>query len=573
MHTTSPISDPLPVRMINEFVYCRRLFHLMQVEGLWEDNHFTKDGQWTHRRIDAVVDAVMDGPAAARQPKEGEDSSPEGDPEPEIKRSITLSSERLGIIAKLDLVATDGDEAVPVETKRGRTPSNPERSWEPERVQVAAQALLLREHGYRCTRGVLYFAGSRTRVDVPITEELEARTLRYIEHARQASMSTVLPPPLDESPKCLGCSLAGICLPDETNALAADVNVDPSAVEVRRLYPARDDAQALYVQEPGAKVGKTGEALIVRSREGVEMAKVPLKDVSELVLCGNVSVSAPVVHLLCESGIPIVHVSGGHWFYGVTAGVTLRNAYDRAAQFAAAADPVRCMDIAREFVMAKGANQRTLLRRNGTQVDEAVAQMSHLVRRAESSDTLDELLGVEGNLARVYFGGFATMLRSKSDAFRFDFDGRNRRPPKDPVNALLSFGYAMLVKECVVALLAAGLDPYWGFYHQPRHGRPALALDLMEEFRPLIVDSAVITAINTGVLDGRNFVTGASGCALQPSGRKKFIQVYASRLDQLVTHPKFDYRCSWRQIIHLQARILARHLRGDIRWYEGMTTR
>ncbi|NJN64975.1 MAG: CRISPR-associated endonuclease Cas1 [Acidobacteria bacterium] len=566
-------TEPLPVRMLSEFAYCRRLFHLMHVEGLWEDNQYTRDGQWVHRRLDEAVDAVLDGPKE-RASKETETAEKEdqGDPEPKIARSVTLSSERLGIIAKLDLVATEGDEAVPVDTKRGRVPANQERSWEPERVQIAAQALLLREHGFRCERGVLYFAGSRTRVDVMVSPELEARTFKLIEQARQASLSTELPPPLDDSPKCIGCSLAGICLPDETNALL-QVAVDPSAMEVRRLYPARDDAQPLYVQEQGAKVGKSGEALIVRNREGVEVAKVPLKDVSELVLCGNVQISSQTVHLLCEAGVPIVYVSGGHWFYGITTGVTLRNAYDRAAQFAAAADPMRCVDIAREFVMAKGANQRTLLRRNGEHVDDVVLQMSHLIRRAESADTLDELLGVEGNLAKLYFGAFSTMLRPRSATFAFDFESRNRRPPKDPVNTLLSFAYAMLVKDCTVALLAAGLDPFWGFFHQPRHGRPALALDLMEEFRPLIADSAVLTAINTGAVDGRNFVVGDSGCALHPAGRKKFIQTYASRMDQLVTHPKFDYRCTWRQILRLQARILARHLRGEIECYEGMTTR
>src|SRR5690606_23816004 len=133
-----------------------------------------------------------------------------GDESPVISRSVSLSSVALGITAKLDLVSTAGDEAVPVETKRGRVPNNPERSWEPERVQLMAQGLLLREHGYTCDHGVLYFSASRTRVDVPFDDELEATTMRFIEGARTASGSTVLPPPLEDSPKCSGCSLTGI---------------------------------------------------------------------------------------------------------------------------------------------------------------------------------------------------------------------------------------------------------------------------------------------------------------------------------------------------------------------------
>jgi CRISPR-associated protein Cas1 len=131
----------------------------------------------------------------------------------------------------------------------------------------------------------------------------------------------------------------------------------------------------------------------------------------------------------------------------------------------------------------------------------------------------------------------------------------------------------MLAKECTVTLLAEGLDPWWGLYHKPRHGRPALALDLMEEFRPLVVDSAVITAINTGMVTADDFTRSQAGCILNDRGRKAFIRAYEARLDQLVTHPAFDYRCSWRSIIRLQARLLARWLSNDVPEYTGMTTR
>ncbi len=559
--------DLLPVRMLAEYVYCPRLFHLMHVEGRWEDNAFTVEGRFVHRRGENERDVLPE----ASPPEEASEGAA-GDPEPEISRSVHLGSERLGLVAKLDLVSTAADAAVPVETKRGRVPDNPERSWEPERVQLMAQGLLLRENGYRVDHGVLYYAGSRTRVEIPFTPELETRTLDYIERARLASRRTTLPPPLENSPKCNGCSLNGICLPDETLVLQR-VLPDPVAPEARRLYPPREDAVPLYVQHQGASVGKSGESLVV-SYQGNELARVGLKDVSQLVLCGNISVSAQTLHLLCEAGIPTVHLSMGHWFYGITSGITLRNAYDRAAQFEAAADPVRRLAFSRAIVGAKGANQRTMLRRNADPRPERdLAEMGRLIDVVEGASSLDELLGIEGALAAAYFGAFSRLLRSSEVETNWDFKSRNRRPPKDPINALLSLGYALLTKECTVALLAEGLDPWWGLYHRPRHGRPALALDLMEEFRPLVADSAVVTAVNTGMVRERDFTRSSSGCMLNPSGRKAFIRAYEARLDQLVTHPIFDYRCSWRTLIRLQARFLSRWLRGDVPQYIGMTTR
>ncbi len=588
--------DPLPVRMLNEYAYCPRLFHFMHVEGRWADNVYTVQGRHAHRRVDKLdhilpeadagsptVSQTQEGTSSRQADPASSGSSPapdepsrdEGDEPPVVTRSVPLSSDRLGLTAKLDLVATAGDEAVPVETKRGRVPDVPERCYEPERVQLMAQGLLLREHGYQCDHGVLYFVGSRTRVDVPFTADLEARTLHLIAQARQAAQSTCLPDPLEDSPKCNGCSLSGICLPDETLTLR-HVPPDPATPNqpyVRRLYPARDDALPLYVQEQGASVGKTGENLVVRKQKQ-ELARARLKDVSQLVLCGNISVTAQTVHLLCEAGIPIVHLSRGHWFFGLTHGITLRNAYDRAAQFRTAADPARCLKLARAFVTAKGSNQRTLLRRNAsTSTTEAADDMARLLTQVESATSLDQLLGLEGSLAACYFRLFATMLKPRDFDAQWDFQHRNRRPPRDPVNALLSFAYALLVKECTVALLSEGLDPWWGFYHQPRHGRPALALDLMEEFRPIVADSAVISAINTGMVARNDFTMSASACMLNDTGRKALIRAFEARLDHLVTHPVFDYRCAWRAVIRLQARLLARWLRGDVPEYVGMITR
>ncbi|MFP4216896.1 MAG: CRISPR-associated endonuclease Cas1 [Phycisphaerae bacterium] len=565
--------DLIPVRMLNEYAYCPRLFHLMHVQGRWADNAYTQQGRNVHSRVDrldhVLPDAETDDSPSA---KDADSDTPTGDDPPEIARSVPLGSESLGLTAKLDLVSTADDQAVPVETKRGRVPDNEDRCWEPERVQLMAQGLLLREHGYRCDHGVLYFAGSRTRVDVPFTSELEARTREFIALARQATDATTLPPPLDDSPKCPGCSLAGICLPDETCALTQPQD-DAGPPDVRRLFPIRDDALPLYVQEQGATVGKHGLGLVIRKGKE-KLGSTGIKNVSQLVLCGSVSVTAQALNWLCREGIPIVHLTTGHWFCGITTGITIRNAYARVAQYQAAADPARCLAFAKALVAAKGANQRTMLRRNASLTSNTdLDQMAELLGKVPAAPSCEHLLGLEGNLAARYYANFAGLLSPRDFDADWDFTTRNRRPPKDPVNALLSFGYAMLAKECTVALLAEGLDPWWGLYHKPRHGRPALALDLMEEFRPLVVDSAVITAINTGMVAAKDFQRSNAACLLSDTGRKAFIRAYEARLDQLVTHPIFDYRCSWRSILRLQARMLAKWLAGDIPQYTGMTTR
>ena len=197
---------------------------------------------------------------------------------------------------------------------------------------------------------------------------------------------------------------------------------------------------------------------------------------------------------------------------------------------------------------------------------------------AERSKALDELLGIEGNAARIYFGAFDGMIKADDegggqDRFTFEFEGRNRRPPKDPVNALLSLAYSLLARDFTIACYAVGFDPLMGFYHQPRFGRPALALDLMEPFRPLIADSAVLSAINTRMVGLGDFIHAGAGVALNASGRKAFFRAYELRMDTLATHPLFGYRVSYRRMLEIQARLLARVMEGEIRDYPVFVTR
>ena len=221
--------------------------------------------------------------------------------------------------------------------------------------------------------------------------------------------------------------------------------------------------------------------------------------------------------------------------------------------------------------------QRTFIRRNAEAPPPFLLdRMRELVDKANEVASLESLLGLEGTAARFYFEAFGPLFRANAAGgprLGFDFEGRNRRPPKDPINALLSLGYALLTKDVLITLLGVGFDPYLGFFHQPRYGRPALALDVMEEFRPLIVDSVVVSAVNTGVVQADDFVRRGGAVALTTAGRGKFIRAYERRMDEEVTHPVFGYRVSYRRILEVQARLLARFLSGELPEYPPFATR
>jgi CRISPR-associated endonuclease Cas1 len=216
-------------------------------------------------------------------------------------------------------------------------------------------------------------------------------------------------------------------------------------------------------------------------------------------------------------------------------------------------------------VQAKIANCRTLIRRNHPNVSELLLQELKVDQgQAGEAGSLESLLGVEGTAARRYFGAFGALVREEAMRARFDTEGRNRRPPRDPINALLSFAYAMLAREWTVVVHSVGLDPYLGFYHQPRYGRPALALDMMEEFRPLIADSVVLTALNNGEVQASDFIERLGNVSLTPEGRRRFIATYERRMGQEMTHPVFGYQVSYRRVLEVQARLLGRYLLGEI---------
>ena len=542
----------VPVRMVNEWVYCPRLAYLEWVDGEWADTGDTEDGRRIHARVDV---------ASGRLPPPGEDQAE--DTRPFQTRSVTMSSERLGIIAKMDVIEGQGRRVVPVDFKRGKRPHTEHGAYEPERVQVCAQALILEDAGYEVAEGALWFSGSRERVRVELDADLRARTLDAISGLRNAARRRERPPPLEDSPKCPRCSLAGICLPDEVNFFKDEKPPRP-------LNPADDAALPLHVQTPGALVRKKGDRLHVTV--GEEVNSVRLADISEVNLYGPVSITTPTIAALLRRETPVSWHSTGGWFLGQARSPGRRALDTRRAQFRLADDPAASARVAAGLVAAKIRNQRTMLRRNWKGGEDSVekrervlSRLRSLASRAERENDPERLLGREGEAAALYFGEFRHLI-STGRNLRGDFTWakRSRRPPTDPINALLSFTYSLAVRTFTVALETAGLDPLLGFFHRPRPGRPALALDMMEPFRSILCDSTVIMVINNGEVRDVDFVRNGPACAMKPSGRRALIGAWERRLDQEAVHPVFGYRISMRRIIVVQCRLLARHLLGEI---------
>jgi CRISP-associated protein Cas1 len=586
------VQPPMPVRRLHNFIYCPRLFYFQWVENIFQENADTVAGSHVHRNVDA--------PSKLDDPKEL------GLPEGSKLRSLRLESGSLGLIGVVDIVEGGPDGAEIIDYKKGsaRRDGEGERvAKEPDAIQVAAHALLLREHGVNAVRGAIYYAADKRRVPVEFSEDLFARVRKALEEARAVASSGTCPPPLKNDARCLYCSAYPICLPNESlwwakrrkasepdgqlyfgfagnpdeavrdrilEALefAAESGKAPTLEPPR---PGGDDSEVLVVQTPGAQIGQRGDQLVV-SVKGEAVRKLPGQQVRAIYCFGAVQITAQAVETCLELGIDVSYFSPAGRFLGLLRGLPASGVDARRGQYRLFELPGVRLQLAREVIRAKIHNQRVMLMRNGDVPDRVVALLANFRDATESARTLTELLGIEGSAAALYFEQFEFMLKQR-EGWKFDWRGRNRRPPRDPVNALLSLGYSMLAKELTGVCHSVGLDAFLGFMHQPRYGRPALALDLMEEFRPLVADSVAISLINRGELGPEDFIRSANGTFLNDRGRKPFWEAWFRRLDTEVSHPEFSYKMAYRRMLEVQARQLWRFVRGEALTYHGFVTR
>ncbi|MFG6107075.1 type I-D CRISPR-associated endonuclease Cas1d [Leptothoe sp. EHU-05/26/07-4] len=323
---------------------------------------------------------------------------------------------------------------------------------------------------------------------------------------------------------------------------------------------------SLYITQPDAVLSKKYEAfnVVLKQEDGSwKKQSIPAQTVEQVVLMGNPQVTGDALMYALELGMPVHYLSTFGKYLGAALPGHSRNGQLRLAQYGMYRDTEQRLILVKAIITAKIHNQYAVLYRHG-QKDNPLKQRKGMV---DQQKTLDKVRGIEGLAAREYFANWANML-DKS----WQFTGRNRRPPTDPVNALLSFAYALLRSQVTAAVHIAGLDPYIGYLHEVHHGQPAMVLDLMEEFRPLIADNLVLAAINNRAIQQKDFTESLGAYRLSDNGRKSFLQAFDRKMNDEFKHPVFGYRCSYRRAIILQARLLAKYLQEGIE-YKGLMLR
>ncbi|HVX14819.1 MAG TPA: type I-MYXAN CRISPR-associated endonuclease Cas1 [Pirellulales bacterium] len=538
--TRSTDAPPLRVMALHALAYCHRLFYLEEVEEL--------------RVADAAVYAGRELHAGLEADEEGEWTS------------FELTSEALGLTGKIDCVRRRDGTLIPYEHKRGqprRADDGSAEAWPSDRLQVVAYAAMLADVlGRPVAEGrVRYHAAGvtvRIAVNTAALDELRAA----IATARELRESVERPPIADNERLCQRCSLAPVCLPEEVRQ-----EREPDHAPVR-LFPADRDGATLHVVSQGAHVGRSGDSLVVRPRDEPE-TKHPARAIDALVLHGFAQVSTQALRLCTERGI------GVHWlstagYHTASLVADAGRVQRRLRQYRALADEATCLRLARALVRAKVESQHRYLLR-ATRGESIVRQelldnlssIREALGRAAHIDNRDSLRGLEGTAAVHYFEGLRRLLGEQvPDELRSAT--RNRRPPLDRFNALLSYGYGLLHAAVMRGTLAAGLEPALGFFHTPRSAAYPLVLDLMELFRVPLWDLVVVGSLNRGQWDPvGDFTVTRAKVWLSETGRKKAISLFEARLDETWKHPVLDYSLSYARTVELEARLLEKEWTGE----------
>lgn len=540
----------IPLSQINTYVFCPRRFYYESVEGHQMINAHVEEGKIKHEHVHTEV----------KNRRKGDKT---------ISRRQYLASDTLGVSGYTDLVEEKNGVPYPVEFKKAGM-----GNWLNDQVQLCLQGMLLEEKtGVSIPHGYIFYIGSKRRRKVPFDAELRETTRNYLNEARALLASREIPKPVHDN-RCNGCSMRPVCLPDEV-AYLHELDERP-----KRIKPALGIDNVLYVDEPGCAIKKTGERILV-AKENEIIRDIPLIHLGQVVISGNVNLTTPAMQTLLHEGIPVVFLSAYGRYHGALTPQVSRNSLLRRAQHRVADNAERCLALSKAFVHGKIWNMRTMLQRRKWRAEKgtedalapllaSIKAMHGMQKRIPRATELTQLLGMEGNASAEYFRSFAFMLKSEMG---FDFERRSRRPPADATNALLSFAYSLLTADVMAAIQIVGMDPYIGFFHQVKYGKPCLALDLMEEFRPIIADSVVITLINTRQITPADFEKSHGGWYLKSNARKKFYAAYETRKNETFTHPVFKYKLSFRRAMELQARLLAKYLTDEIDAYTPLTVR
>lgn len=530
---TEPFQSTIRVCALHAFAYCPRLFYLEEVEELYTQDAAVFAGRRLHEEIDKQED------------EEWED--------------LYLEDEYLGLQGRVDVLRKRDGQTIPYEHKRGhchRDENKQPQAWESDKLQILAYCCLLEAAlEIAVTEGRIRYHADNVLIHVPVDDVGRQWVRESIQQARELRQSSYRPPVTDNEYLCTRCSLAPVCLPEEARL---SHNKEWSAV---RLFPKDDEREIIHILEPGTRVGRTGEQLKICRRNEPEQ-KISIQQISQVVLHSFSQLSTQALHFLTANGVGIHFISGGGRYVGSVdnrSGSIQR----RIRQYTSLTQSDFCLELARKLVICRGEGQRKFLmrgnrnpNRDSEPLGKAIAQMKAVLKGVNRVDSLESLLGIEGNLAALYFGALPNLL-GQDVPQELRFVERNRRPPKDRFNCLISFGYSLLIKDVMNAILTVGLEPALGFYHQPRTQAPPLALDLMEIFRVPLVDLIVIGSINRHQWDVQaDFDIRGQQVWLSDVGRRKFIELYEKRKEESWKHPVTGYSLTYRRLIELEVRLL-----------------
>ncbi|MBK9129426.1 MAG: type I-MYXAN CRISPR-associated endonuclease Cas1 [Phycisphaerales bacterium] len=528
----------ISVAGLHALIYCERLFYFEEVERIRVADRSVFAGRRLHEELTQEL---------------------EGDWERPVLESATL-----GIQGAVDVLRCRNGQLLPYEHKRGRSAGKKgaREAWPSDRVQLGAYALLVEEaFGRQIPEARVRYHADNVTVRVPLDETLRDDVSHAIARARALAQSTERPPVTDNERLCVRCSLAEVCLPEESR-LAADPEVRPT-----RLLPEHPRGQTLHVTAQGARVGRAGHALTVTDREGAT-TRIPSVGIGEVVLHGFSQISTQALRLCADNEIRVHWVTLGGGLVGSLA-PSAESAQRHIRQFEFLRDPENRLCLSKRLVVARLQSQlRHLLRatRGGartTRVETDLHRIRKALRAAARVVDAQELLGTEGSGAAGYFDALPELMISDLDP-RLIPATRTRRPASDRFSTLLGFAYGMLYRATVSAIVGVGLHPGFGFYHRPRSSAQTLALDLMELFRVPVVDMAVVAALNRRTFDAeRHFQELAGRVLLTEEGRSILIEVIERRMADTWRHDVVGYSLSYARMIELEVRLLEKEWSGE----------
>lgn len=525
------------VNALHALTYCPRLFYLEEVEELYTED----DAIFAGRRLHAELE---------------KNSGSEWE-------NLSLESESLGLRGKVDAIKTKQGKLIPYEHKRGHCFRNDDESagaWASDRVQILAYAMLIESaKGCSISEGKIRYHSDNLTVTVCLDEAGRKEVLDAIERARHLRTLLDRPPVTDNEKLCVRCSLAPVCLPEEVRFLQHS----KSDGQTLRLFPREEERKVIHVVDPGTRVGRSGDQLKFEYKNNEKPTVcLPINDIGQLVLNGFSQISTQALAMCAEEDIGVHYLASGGEYLGSFQPAKRSRVQQKIRQFRALSDQDFCLSLAKRLVDCKTDSQRQVLMRGARKDDEndsiekVAKKMKILQATAGRSENADRLRGYEGAMAALYFSAFGSLIGQEVEK-ELRFNHRNRRPPRDRANALLSYGYGILLKDIVQVLYTVGLEPAFGFYHTPRSSAPPLALDLMEMFRVLLVDIPVLNSINRQQWDPKkDFVVTGHQVWLSEDGKRKFIGVYEKRKEDNWKHPVIGYSMSYSRIIELEARLL-----------------